>query len=146
MQGTLAMASLDELRAAIERGRSGLRQAIEAAAPGWERERRPRPDEDEVWSPRTTAEHAIGAEVAFAATVARAIGTEPPQRPKLVLETPDAALSALSEAEQLAGPVLDALEPTHLDLETSFADNVEGVLRVAAGHLREHARQIAGIQ
>ena len=140
------MASLDELRAAIERGRSGLRQAIEAAAPGWEQTRRPRPGEEEVWSPRTTAEHVIGAEVAFAATIARAIGAEPPKRPKLVLETPHDALSALSEAEQLAGPVLDALEPAQLGLETRFADNVEGVLRVAAGHLREHARQIAGVE
>ena len=141
----MAMA-LDELRAAIERGHSGLRQAIEAAAPGWDRTRRPRPGEDEVWSPRTTAEHAIGADVAFAATLARAIGAEPPQRPELALETPDAALSALAEAAELVDVVLEAVEPRHLGIETRFADNVEGVLRLAAGHLREHARQIAGIQ
>ena len=99
-----------------------------------------------MWSPRRAAEHVIGADVAFAATVARAIGAEPPQRPALVLETPEAALRALSEAEQLAAPVLDTLESTHLELVTRYADNVEGVLRLAAGHLREHARQIAGVQ
>lgn len=144
-RGTLAT-SLDELRSAITRGHSGLREAIDLAAPAWERARRPRPGEDEVWSPRTAAEHVIGADVGFAARVAGAIGVEPPERPALDLATPDAALSALAEAARAVDAVLEAVEPRHLDIETGFAGDVEGVLRLAAGHLREHARQIAGIQ
>ncbi len=140
------MASLDELRTAVAQGRSALRQAVEVATEGWEQTRSPRPGEDEAWSPRETAEHAIGAEVAFAGAVAEAIGSERPPRTPLVLETPEAALSAIDEAALLADPVFEALEPRHLEMETRFADNVEGVLRLAAGHLREHAQQIAGVE
>lgn len=92
------------------------------------------------------AEHVIGADVGFAAAVADAVGVESPRRPALDLATPGAALSALTEAAELVDVVLEAVEPRHLGVETRLAGDVEGVLRLAAGHLREHARQIAGIQ
>ena len=140
------MAPIAELRTEIERGRSALRQAIEAAAPGWEQERAPHPGEEEAWTPRATAEHAVGAEIGFAATVAEAIGVPPPPREVYLFDTPDEALAAVPAAAAAADAVFAAVAEEQLSIETGFGDHVQGVLKIAAWHLRAHARQVMGLE
>ena len=138
------MASLDELRRAITEARAELLTAAALAAATWEQARGPESSGEEGWSPRQAAEHAIGADTAFARAVADAVGLAPPPRQTIELATADAAASVSADVAKLADAVYGAVEPTHLEIATRFAGNVEGVLRVAAGHLQEHAKQIAG--
>ena len=138
------MPSLEELRNGIALARAELLEATDLAAEGWEQARGPESSGEEGWSPRQAAEHAIGADAGFARAVAYAVGTEPPPRPEVVLETSGAARSASTRAGELADAVYDRLESNQLTAETRFADNVEGVLELAARHLLEHAQQIVG--
>lgn len=138
------MASLDELRRAIREARAELLRAADPAAATWDQPRGPESSGEEGWSPRQAAEHAISADTAFARAVADAVGLEPPPRPTVVLPTLDVAVTVGADVAKLADGVYEALESTHLEMETRFAGNVEGVLRLAAEHLKEHARQIAG--
>lgn len=137
---------LEALVERLRRARHGLREAIELAAGGWERARRPRAGEDEVWTPRQVAEHAIGADVGYAAIIARTIGVAAPERVTPVLPSAAAALGACEQAGTLADAVLDALKGEQLILETELGVEVGDVLRAAASHLREHARQLAGVE
>ena len=57
----------------------------------------------------------------------------------------DAALGALEQVERLAEPVLARLEDGDLILETDMGVELADLLRFAAAHLHEHARQIAGV-
>ena len=139
------MATIEELRAEIERGRTAMRQAIETAAATWEEARLPGEGEEEVWTPRQTAEHAIGAETAFASMASAAIGGEPLERPTHVFETPEQALAAMPAAASTADAVFERVTAEHLGIETRFGDNLEGVMRIAGSHLRGHARQIMGL-
>ena len=138
------MASLDELRGAIREARAALLEAADPAAATWEQARGPESSGEEGWSPRQAAEHAISADTAFARAIADAVGLDAPPRPTVELTTPDVAVTVSADVAKLADAVYEALESTHLEIETRFAGNVEGVLRFAAEHLQEHARQIAG--
>lgn len=136
----------DELREAIARGRSALRQAIEVVSgAAWERAHPPAPGETESWSPRQAAEHAIAADVSFARRVARLAGFADVERYNPPLPTPQSALDAIAEAAAIADPIFAQVRTEHLPIESEFADHLAGVMQVAGGHLREHARQIAGV-
>ncbi|MDA0364641.1 MAG: DinB family protein [Chloroflexi bacterium] len=128
------------------RAREGLRQALELVARGWERTPVPRSADDEPWSPRQASEHAIATEFAFMGMIARAIEIPPPPRIQPLLADPDAALRALAAAAEEAERVLGAVSDDQLEIEVEFAASVAGLMRFAAGHLREHARQVAGIR
>ncbi len=140
------MSRVDNLRSEIARGRSAVRQAIEFAAPTWERPRALRPGETEVWSPRQAAEHVIAGETGTAATIARAFGGSL-ARPG-PLELPDAgaaALRARDHSAALADGVLAAMTDDDLGRTAESWGNVEGVMKFTAWHLLNHARQIAGV-
>jgi hypothetical protein len=135
-----------ELAEHWRRARNGLREAIELATAGWDRARRPRAGEREVWTPRQVAEHAIAADVSYAAIVAHAIGAAAPERTAPVLPSAAAALGACAQTGELADTVLAQLDAGQLILETELGVEIGDVLRGAAAHLREHARQIAGVE
>jgi len=137
---------VDELRSEIARGHSGLREAIELAASNWERSRAPRPDEDEVWSPRQAAEHVIAGEIGAAGIIAQALGgllrrPDPPSFPDA-----ECACAALNHAAAVTDSVLSTVIDEDLDRATEVWGNVEGVMKFVVWHLRDHARQIAGVE
>jgi len=141
--------SLEALVTQLRRARSGLREAIELAAGAWERARRPRPGELEVWTPRQVAEHALAADTHYAGVVARTVDgadTANPERAPLVLPSAAAALGACEHAGERFAAALAALSADQLILETELGVEVGDVLRAAAAHLREHARQLAGVE
>lgn len=138
--------SLDALVERLRRARSGLREAIELAAASWERARRPRPGEGEVWTPRQVAEHVIEADTGYAGIVARTIEVAAPERVTPVLPSAAAALGACEQTGARFDAVLAALVAEQLILETELGVEVGDVLRGAAAHLREHARQLAGVE
>ena len=140
------MPRTDELRQDIARARGGLREAIELAAAGWEQARAPLPGEDEVWSPRQTAEHTIAAEAGFASAIARALERSVARPQPAELPDLEAALRALDVATDFADAVLESVTDDDLALDSEVAGSVEGVMKLAAWHLRNHARQILGIE
>lgn len=139
------MSDVDDLRAEIARGRSAVRQAIEFAAPTWERSRAARSGEDEVWSPRQTAEHVIAAETGTAAAIARALGGSLVRPNLLQLPDADAALRALEHAAAVADDVLAAVTDDDLGAPADAWGDVAGAMKFTAWHLLNHARQIAGV-
>ena len=137
------MASASELRRGIDGARAALRVAVSDAAARWETS----PGRDE-WSPRQTAEHAIGAEPAYAGIIARSLGLDVPARQDLSLADASEALRALRAAAAACALVLDAITDEQLGTAASlgesvpFPKTVAGVLQLAASHLDDHAQQI----
>ena len=138
---------LPELLARWKRGHRALAEALPLAAQTWEQARPPRADEDEVWTPREVAAHAIGADLRFCEMIAQACGLERPVPvPDPAYDDPTAAEETRRRVQEAVRPVLAALTPEHLGAPTEFADNAGGVLRVAAWHLRDHAQQMLGVR
>lgn len=140
------MATADELRATIDQRGQELRAAIEQAASSWESE----PAADK-WSPRATAEHAVGMVRSYAGMVARAVECEAPEGQDVTAASPAEAVQALEAAiadtqavfaqvgdEQLRQSVeLGGEIPT-----PDIPKTVEGLLWLTAWHMDDHAQQI----
>ncbi len=137
------MATADELRARIEKNRHDLHAAIEAAAARWDA------GTDDEWGPRKIAEHAIGAERAFAGRIATAMQGKPPERQPLELTSSAAALDAAAAAEADFNRVARYVEDRDLakaaEVTGNYPQTVEGALQLSADHLADHARQLQGV-
>lgn len=134
------MATADELRTKIEANRQALKEAIEAASAKWEQVA------GEEWSPRKIAEHAIGAERAFAGMVARAMQGNPPERKELALSSSSDALAALDSAAADFTKVVRYVEDRDLaktaEVGGPYANSIEGALQLSGDHLADHAQHI----
>ena len=136
------MASADELRQSIATNRQTLRDAIEAAADKWE------VGDDDNWAPRKVAEHCIGAEMTFAGMVAGAIQSKAPESSELSFVSAADAATGLDAAAEASDKVLryiedrDLAKPAPLPNGIPFEKNIEGVLKLTAYHLNDHADQI----
>ncbi len=148
------MSHSDDLRAEISRARSGLRQAVEYVGSNWERARAPRPHEDEVWSPRQAAEHALQSDLRLAIGVARAL-----QQPRaeicagdshdaggMWLPDVETALRALDGVALLTNTVYASVNDDDLARLATLESTIGGVMTFAAWHLLDHARQVAGVE
>ena len=137
------MASADELRNEITANRAALKDAISAASGRWET------GDDDNWSPRKIAEHAIGSEAAFAGMVAGVMQGKAPDRAELSLTSAADAGAAVDAAAEVTDKVLRYVEDRDLAKDAPMPDgvpfpkNIEGVLQLAAYHLKDHATQIA---
>jgi hypothetical protein len=158
------MATVDELRAAIEAGRGVLAEAIESAAAPWEESLlAPEPamsrgaTPGEPWSLRQVAEHAIGSEYYYTGMLADALQREPAAATALSLESAGEALRALDQAAQSSDAALSSVTKRDLPKPASVRDGqidymrmrgvsasktVEGLLQLFACHLEDHAQQI----
>lgn len=141
------MATTDELRTSIEEKRQALREAISSASDRWE----VAPGADE-WTPRATAEHAIGMEYMYAGMLADALMGQVPEGPDLSLASAPEALKAFEQAVQDCTPGLQRVVDQDLarsaelrgDVPTpDIPKTVEGVLWLTAFHLDDHGQQIA---
>lgn len=135
------MATPDELRAAIKVGREMLAGAITAAADNWEK------TPADGWSPRKTAEHVIAAEVFFATVVCNDCGYDGPTSPFEGEPQFASAAEAAAALEQAASASDSKIKyVTQEDLahpdERMGMGNVEGVMKLDAWHLFDHAMQI----
>jgi DinB superfamily len=147
------MASAEELRQAITSNRQKLREALSAARDRWES------GDDSGWSPRAIAEHCIGREFGLGGIAAAAMLGEAADRRYTRTNGPGEA-SEFSFAT--AAEALSALEGTGAACDEAFQDvgdgdlgrpaeldagdlpkNLEGVMRLTAWHLNDHAKQIA---
>jgi hypothetical protein len=142
------MASADEHRATIDVSRDALRDALIGAATNWEDAPGDADsDDEEDWSPRQVAEHAIRAERGFAGMIATALQREGPGWDELSLATAEEALAALGAAIIDANKVLSGLTDEDLNVEArqiaDYPPTVEGIVQLASGHLDDHAKQIA---
>lgn len=140
------MASADECRATIDAKRDALREALIGAGASWDQPPS-ESDDEEQWSPRQVAEHAIGAERTFAGMIASVTDAEAPERQELSLATVEEAIAALEAAINDANTVLLGLSDDDLAIEAreigNFPPSVEGILQLAAYHLDDHSKQIA---
>ena len=141
------MANLEELRTSIEQKRQAMREAISSASDRWE----VAPGADE-WTPRATAEHAVGMEYMYAGMLADALMGQVPERPELSLANAPEALTAFEQAVQDCTPglqrVMDQDLPRKAELRGDVPSDdipktVEGVLWLTAFHLDDHGKQIA---
>jgi len=137
--------NLDDLRSAVARGLRSLAEVIELAAASWERPSASKPGEFETWTPRQTTEHVIRAHFAFARAVAETINHPPPPETVLDFTTPSAALVSLATADAAASPILEAVTPEQLALETPQGDDLAALLTLMGNHVRGHARQVLGL-
>lgn len=135
-------ALVDEWR----RAHSALGETITLVEAGWERASRVRAGDPEPWSPRAAAEHAIAADRGFMTMIARALDLGMPPRSAPECATPADALAALAAATAEGERVLSAVTDEALAIEVEFAGHVGTLIHFAAGHLREHARQVARLR
>ncbi len=159
------MATVEELRAAIEEGRRALAGAIEAATDRWEAALLEPESEamsrgatpGEPWSPRQAAEHAIGSEYFYTGMLADALQGERAPAAPLSLESADEALRALDQAARSSDAALSPVATRDLPKAAPVRDGqidymqmrgvsasktVEGLLQLFAFHLQDHAQQI----
>jgi hypothetical protein len=147
---------VDQLRGQLEVARENLRSAIGTMAERWDKpclpSEAPQVDEgasDDTWTPQQASQHAILGQMFHALILARALYR---------FDTPEQALAAL---DSIAAAVdLVAADVTDGDLDR-FASGIgegqqrylrqlgldpnrdlEAVLRLSAGHLEDHARQL----
>ncbi len=136
------MATADELRQTITTNRQALSEAIDAAAGKWET------GDDDNWSPRKVAEHCIPAEISFAGMVAGAMQGKAPEAGEANFASASDAATALVASAEASDKVLRYIEDRDLGKAAPMPDgipfekNIEGVLKLAAYHLNDHAGQI----
>jgi predicted component of type VI protein secretion system len=159
------MSTVEELRAAIAAGRSALREAIAAAAERWEEpvlEPDPRAATSSSsvvgpWTPRHAATHVIWVEGYYAGLLSEALGGERTEPQPLTLTSPAEAARALDERGRDHDAVLARVRDADLGKPAALGDgqigflaehgitarrDVEGLLRLLAAHLEDHAQQI----
>ncbi len=147
------MATAEELRQEITANRRKLRDALGAAGEKWESA------DDDGWSPRHTAEHCIGREFGLAGIGAAAMRGDaaewqhartnhPGEASGFSFATAAEALAALestaADCDAAFGAVEDddLVKSAELDVD-SLPNTIEGVMRLTAWHLNDHAEQIA---
>ena len=139
------MATPDELRAAIDRARDELRDALRSVGDGWEKQPGSGEGED-AWSARQAAEHVVRAEVFYARMVSSTCAREAPENRWAdgppPLPTPADALRALDQAVAIADPELALVTEEDLPRPHERWGSIEQILEGDARHLREHATQI----
>lgn len=136
------MSRPDELRAAIEEARAGLRRAIEAASGVWER-----PQASEAgsrWTCRELAEQALADEILFTSAICEACGYPglPPRDDGL--PTAAAALDELERVASLCDGRTKYVTEGDLSMRKEGWGSVEEMLVTRATRLRDHARRIRG--
>ena len=133
------MPSPDDLRAHIADGRSALRSAIETAGDRWDQA-----IPGDEWSPRKTAEHAIGAEVYFASEVCSACGYPGLDPWTGSYATAAEALAGLDQAAAAADGRLKYVSDTDLVKTHPGMGTVTDIMTIDARHLLEPAEQLRG--
>ena len=131
------MATLDEARAALDNGRTAMREAIEAAEMGWRKTAG-----GDAWTAQQTAEHVIEIEAFFTTAMCDACGY-----PGVDVVRPDCASSteALDEFDAVVNNCNAKLKHlTQEDLAKVHErfGTVEEILAMNMNHLTEHAAQI----
>jgi predicted transglutaminase-like cysteine proteinase len=136
------MPSPDELRAAIAEGREELRAALQSAhQETWQL--RPMGGESEgAWSAREVAEHVIPAEAFFATAICKACGYPGVEFERREYHTPADALQALDEVIEVTNKKIKYVTDTDLEKTDERWGSVENLMKVSAGHLKDHAAQI----
>lgn len=136
------MPTPDELRADLEESRKAFRAALgELEASAWETAPQSGEGEDS-WSPRQTAQHAIGAEAFFTNAICTACGYPGVEAPKPDFATPADALKGFEEVIELTNKKLKYISVEDLAKPHDRFGNVEGLLQTDIGHLRDHAQQM----
>lgn len=147
--------TVEELRADLEAARAELAEAIRSMAERWEDPCLPSEapqvrggPQEETWTPREAMQHAVVGQLSHALMVASA-----------VFDLPDAesALAALDRISRATDDVLADVGDGHLarpvaamasrrayvgQLGLPQSGDVDAALRLFAGHLRDHARQL----
>jgi hypothetical protein len=134
------MATPDELRAAIAEGRTALKDAIAAAAQGWERA--PGGEGEASWTARQAAEHAIPVEAFFTSAVCSACGYPGVDEVKGSYPTAADALKHLDEVVEMCNKKLKYVSETDLEKKHERFGSAADLLAGNAKHLQEHAAQI----
>ena len=147
------MASAEELRQAISSNGEKLSAALSAIGDRWET------GDDGGWSPRAIAEHCIGREFDLGGIAAAAMRgeaadrryartNEPGEASEFSFATAADALIALEGTGAACDEAFrgiedgDLVKPAELDAG-DMPKNLEGVMRLTAWHLNDHAEQIA---
>ena len=136
------MATPDELRAELAESRKVFRAALgELDASAWEKA--PQSGEgEEAWAPRQAAQHAIGAEAFFTTAICTACGYPGVEAPKPDFATPADAIAGYDSVIELCDKKLKYITEEDLAKPHDRFGSVEGLLTVAASHLRDHAQQM----
>ena len=135
------MATPDELRTAIGDGRQALKDAISAAASGWERTAAG--ENEDAWNARQTAEHVIPSEAFFTSAVCSACGYPGVDEVKGDYATAAAALAHLETVVEMCNKKLKYVSETDIEIRNEeWKTNVAGMLEFNAAHLNDHAAQI----
>ncbi len=138
------MATAADLKQQMGEARAALQAAITGAADRWETVA-----EGEEWTPRHIAEHAIGAERAFAGMMAPGVGQEAPAPQELSLDSAADAAAAFDANSEACRAIFEAVTEANISAEAPmpdgapFAKSVEGVLTLAAWHYNDHTGQIS---
>ena len=150
------MATPDELRVAIADARQELKQAFVAASDGWERQSAQSEDE-EPWTVRQTAEHAVESELVFANEVCTSCGYPGPENPftqspltfirghlpeEIQLANARGAEDALEKAVAAADAKMKYVTETDLAMKNEHFGTVGELMERWTRHLQRHAAQI----
>ena len=129
------MPTPDELRASIATGRRTFREALLAAADGWERA--PAGGEgEEAWSARQTAEHVVPVEAFFTTAVCSACGYPGVESPTASYPTAEDAAAAFDEVAALCDGRLKHVTETDLAMQHERFGTVADLLAMNAHHPR----------
>jgi uncharacterized damage-inducible protein DinB len=135
------MATPDELRAALEEARKEFRTALPEVDGAWEQQ--PASGEgEEAWSPRQVAQHVVAAEAYFTTAVCTACGYPGVDQVNPDYANATAALSAFDEVVEMCNKKLKYVTETDLEKTHERWGNVEQIMQINAGHLRDHAAQM----
>ncbi len=134
------MANPDELRTALATGRQALKDAITAAASGWERA--PGGEGEAAWTARQAAEHTIPTEAFFTNAVCTACGYPGVDQVTGSYATAADALKHLDEVVEMCNKKLKYVSETDLEKKHEKYGTAADLLAGNANHLNEHAAQI----
>jgi hypothetical protein len=140
------MPSPKEFRAAIVESRAQLQEALHGAHESWERKPQSR-DEEDAWSPRQVAEHAIGSEWFFTNAISQACGAPALDRPSLDVSSPATAAATATRLGATCDNILRHVSDQDLEKTWNLGSqlgtrNVAELLTIYAGHLENHVNQL----
>lgn len=139
------MSLATELLTALDESVEGLRAALGGAGGAWQQE--PAPGE---WSPRLVAEHVVLAYAVYGEFLAAALGRRPLDwtARNYAFPTPADARQRLDELHDWLAQATLNLDEIQLSLPVpelgaqAREPTIGGLLRLAARHIADHARQI----
>ncbi len=140
------MATAAELIQTAGEAREAFKAAVATAADRWETASE---GEDAEWTPRHIAEHAIGAERAFAGRMAESVGQSAPKPEALSLASAAEAATAFDASSEACRAVFEAVSDDNIGAaaqmpeEAPFDATVAGVLNLAIWHYQDHTGQIS---